>query len=311
MSNDNQDEKQPLAYFFAKSNFGDNQPDFIKIGHTITDISKPQTNLKRLKTLQTGNEAKIWDIGVIPFDTPDDASREEKRLQSQFGAFRAEGEWFIATPRILKFIKNYAVQHTDLFTEEEPTEIEKPTETEEPTKTEETKEMSFGDRLAEARKSAGMSSQKDLAEKVGYSRSHIALIEQDRGKPGKSLYKKLVELFGDSLEPPTETISGNILAVKMEDGSWISEYKEIDTFIEVIKTIGIERVKELNKKEAGIPLIADKQYPDKRQKKVETETGTYYIFAGLANVRKKKILDNIAVRLKRDIKVFINQVKSI
>ena len=283
-------ENQSLVYFFAKSIFGDNQPDFIKIGHTITDLSKRQT------TLQTGSESKIWEIGVIPFETEGETRKEEKRIHSQFGAFRAEGEWFIATPRILKFIKNYAVQHTDLFNEKEPPETEDPPE------------ISFGEQLAEARESAGMS-QEGLAEKVGYSRGHIALIEQDRGRPGKSLYSKLVELFGSSLKPPTETISKNILAVEMEDESWISENTGIDTFIEVIKKIGIERVKELDKYEAKIPLVADNEVPDKAQRKVETDTGTYYIFSGLAITRMKRILDDIVDRLNLDMKVFINQVK--
>lgn len=286
-------ENQALVYFFAKSNFGDNQPDFIKIGRTITDLSKRQT------TLQTGNEAKIWEIGVIPFDSADEASREEKRIQSQFGAFRAEGEWFIATPRILKFIKNYAVQHTDLFTEEDPPETENLTKTEDPP------EMSFGKQLANARESAGMT-QVDLAKKVGRSRSHIALIEQERGSPGKSLYNKFVELFGEFLEPVTDTRTNNILAVQMEDGSWISEGKAIDTFIEVIKELGIENVKNLGLSTNKIPLLADREYTDKAQRRVETDTGTYYIVSGTNTVKKKKVLDDIADQLERDITVFAN-----
>ena len=66
MSNRN----QPLVYFFAKSNFGDTQPDFIKIGYT-TDLSGRQANL------QTGSESRIWEIGVIPFETEDEARGEE------------------------------------------------------------------------------------------------------------------------------------------------------------------------------------------------------------------------------------------
>ena len=151
--------------------------------------------------------------------------------------------------------------------------------------------------------------QEDLAEKVGYSRGHIALIEQNRGRPGKSLYQKLYALFGESLDPPTETISENILVVKMEDGSFISEEKGIDTFIEVIKKIGIKNIKRLNKKEAGIPLIADNKVDDKPQRPVTEEGTTYYIFSGLANDRKKKILEDIVTRLNLDIKVYINQVK--
>lgn len=286
-------ENQPLVYFFAKSNFGDNQPDFIKIGHTITDISKRQT------TLQTGNEAKIWEIGVIPFDSVHEASREEKRIHSQFGAFRAEGEWFIATPRILKFIKNFAVQHTDLFTEVEPPETEDTPETEEPS------ENTFGEQLAEARKSADMT-QVDLAAKVGYTRSHIALIEQNRGKPGKSLHRKLVEFFGDFSEPTLETRTNNILAVKMSDGSWISEGKAIDIFIEVIKAIGIEEVKKLGLHVNEIPLIANCDYDGKAQRKVETEAGTYWVVSGTNTVTKKKILDDIADHLNVNMTVFAN-----
>lgn len=304
MPNGKKDDLSYLVYFFAKSIFGDKQPDFIKIGRTIADSSKRHTTLKRQKTLQTGNEAKIWDMGVIPFDTVDGASREEKRIHSQFGAFRAEGEWFIATPRLLKFIKNHAVQHTDLFTEEEPSEKEKPSEKKD------TPEISFGEQLKNARESKDDMSQEKLAEKVGCSRGHIALIEQNRGKPGKSLYRKLVALFGlESLEPSTETKYGNRLTVKMEDGSVISENTGIDTFINVIMKIGIKRVKELNIYEAKIPLVADNECPDKAQRKVQTEEETtYYIFSGLAITRMKKILDNIANLLNLGIKVFINKV---
>ena len=264
MQNDN----QPIVYFFAKSNFGDKQPDFIKIGRTRTDL------LTRQAVLQTGSESPIWDIGVIPFDTEEEARREEKRIHLHFGAFRVHGEWFCATSRLLKFIKNYAVQHTDLFTEHETPE------------TEDSSEISFGEQLANARNSAGMT-QKDLASRVGCTRGYIAFIERNRGKPGKSLHKKLVELFGELLEPPTETISKNILAVEMEDGRWISEDTAIDTFIEVIKALGIENVKKLDKYEAKIPLVADYEDPNKAQRKVEADTGTYYIFSGTRYCQKE------------------------
>ena len=160
MQNDN----QPIVYFFAKSNFGDKQPDFIKIGRTRIDL------LTRQAVLQTGNESPIWDIGVIPFDTEEEARREEKRIHLHFGAFRVHGEWFCATPRLLKFIKSYAIQHTDLFAEQEVTD------TKDTSDTEDTVVISFGEQLAKARKSAGFERQEDLAEKVGYSRGHIALI---------------------------------------------------------------------------------------------------------------------------------------
>ena len=82
MSNQN----QPLVYFFAKSNFGDTNPDFIKIGYTGTELSL------RRAALQTGSESPIWAMGVLPFDTEDEARREERRIHEHFGGFRACGE---------------------------------------------------------------------------------------------------------------------------------------------------------------------------------------------------------------------------
>ena len=124
------------------------------------------------------------------------------------------------------------MQHTDLFIEEDPPETENLTKTEDPPEMEEPPEMSFGKQLANARKSAGMT-QVDLAEKVGYSRAHIALIEQERESPGKSLYNKFVELFGEFSDPSAEPRSENILAVEIESGHWISEDTAIDTFKEI------------------------------------------------------------------------------
>ena len=92
----------------------------------------------------------------------------------------------------------------------------------------------------------------------------------------------------------------------MADGRWISEDTAIDTFIEVIKALGIEEVKKLDLSVNGIPLVADCDYPDKVQRKVETETGTYYIVSGTNTEKKKRILDNIAVWLERDMTVFAN-----
>lgn len=92
----------------------------------------------------------------------------------------------------------------------------------------------------------------------------------------------------------------------MSDGSWISEDRAIDTFIEVIKPLGMEKVKNLGLSVNEIPLVADCDYPDKTERKIETETGTYYIVPGTNTVTKKRILDDIAARLKLDMTVFAN-----
>ena len=296
-------QNQPLVYFFAKSNFGDNDPDFIKIGYTATNLSLRQA------ALQTGNEAQIWEMGVIPFETEDEARREEERIHFLFGAFRVRGEWFYATPRIIQYVIDYAVQHTDLLTEETPPEVETSSKT------------SFGEQLKARREEAGMK-QRVVATRVGCTRGYISFIENNRGIPGQSIYAKLIELFGEFSEPITEakqielfgefpepiteTKSNNLLAVKMEDGYWISKDTAIDTFIEVIEALGIEEVQKLGLSTNGIPLIANSDCPDKAQRKVKTETGTYYIVSGTNTVTKKRILDNIANQLNVDMTVFAN-----
>ena len=151
--------------------------------------------------------------------------------------------------------------------------------------------------------------QDELAIRLGCTRGYISFLENNRGMPGESIYNKLIEIFDEFSEPTAEPRSENILAVEMEDGRWISEDTAIDTFIEVIKALGIENVKNLDLSTNKIPLVADREYTDKAQRKVETDTGTYYIVSGTNTVTKKKILDDIADRLNLDMKVFINQVK--
>ena len=292
-------QNQPLVYFFAKSNFGDTNPDFIKIGYTGTELSL------RRAALQVGSESPIWAMGVLPFDTEDEARLEERRIHKQFGGFRACGEWFYATPRIIQHIEDYAVQYTELFIEDVPPppgeEVMEPDV--QPTQSEEA--VAFGNWLRECRNRSGPNmTQAKLAEMVNYSRGYIAIIEQGRGMPGKELHDKLISLFGDPSDSTTETIPDNPISVNL-DGTWISENTGIDTFIEVIKTIGIEKVKDLNLSVNGIPLIADYDYDSKAQREVETETGTYWIVSGTNNERKKRILEDLADRINIDMTVFL------
>lgn len=294
MSNQN----QPLVYFFAKSNFGDANPDFIKIGYTGTELSL------RKAALQTGSESEIWAMGVLPFDEEDAARREERRIHEHFGGFRARGEWFYATPRIIQYIEDYAVQYTELFIEDiPPTSGEEVIETDvEPTKSEEA--TAFGNWLRECREQNNMTSD-DLAKVVGCTAGYIRHIENGWGMPGTELHDALIRLFGDPADSTME-IKSRILAVQMEDGAWIAKNRAIDTFIEVIKEIGIEEVKKLDLPVNRIPLIADCDYEGKAQRKVETETETYYIVSGTNTVTKKSILDDIADRLNVDMTVFAN-----
>ena len=292
-----QNQPKPLVYFFAKSTFGDERVDFIKIGYTKTELSL------RKAALQTGSESEIWAIGVLPFDEEDEARREERRIHEHFGGFRARGEWFYATPRIIQYIENYAVQYTGLFIEDvPPTSDKEAIETDvEPTKSEEA--VAFGNWLKACRERNNMTPD-DVAKSIGCTKGYIRHIQNGWGMPGKELHDKLIDLFGDPSDSTTETIPDNPISVNL-DGTWISENTGIDTFIEVIKAIEIEEVKKLNLPVNEIPLIADHDYDGKAQRKVEAETGTYWIVSGTDTKRKKRILEDIASRLKIDMTVYL------
>ena len=94
--------------------------------------------------------------------------------------------------------------------------------------------------------------------------------------------------------------------MRMKDGTWIAEDRAIDTFIETIEKLDIEKVRSLGLEINAIPLIADQDFPNKAQREIGTDTGTYYIVSGTNTVTKKKILNDIADRLKRDMTVFAN-----
>lgn len=165
--------------------------------------------------------------------------------------------------------------------------------------------IAFGNWLKECLVRNNMTSD-DVAEIVGCPVGYIRYIENGWGVPDKNLREALTALFGDTSDSTTETMPNNPISVKMSDGTWISENTGIDTFIEVVKAIGIEKVKKLDLSVNGIPLIADYDYPNKAQRKVETETGTYWIVSGIDQVKKKKILEDIAARLNIDGTVFVN-----
>ena len=294
MSNQN----QPLVYFIGKSHFRDDEPDFIKIGHT-TELSR------RVRNIQTSCESEISVMGVIPFDTKEEAISKERDIHLLFRSFCSYREWFYATSRIIQYIEDNAVQYTERLTvgtsplsDEDAIESDEP-----PIQDEET--VKFGKWLKERREESGLTQAK-LAERVNYSRGYIAIIEQGKGMPGKELHDKLIGLFGDPSDSTTETTPDNPISVKMPDGTSISKKTGIDTFIEVIKVIEIEKVKELDLLVNTIPLIADCRDEDGRaQREVETEIGTYWIVSGTDHAKKKKILEDIADQLELDMIVFL------
>ncbi|MCG9126233.1 type I restriction enzyme HsdR N-terminal domain-containing protein [Candidatus Poribacteria bacterium] len=89
------------------------------------------------------------------------------------------------------------------------------------------------------------------------------------------------------------------LRVKMKNGEIIELEDGIETFVEVIDKIGIERVKELNITRNSIPLISTSKDDEREQHK----RGEYYIVSGLSSKNKERTLNLIAEELKIDLTV--------
>lgn len=89
------------------------------------------------------------------------------------------------------------------------------------------------------------------------------------------------------------------LRVTMDDGEVIERETGIDTFIDVIEKLGIERVKNLDIIRNSIPLISTTKDPEREQH----QRGKYYIVSGLSAQNKKTTLERIAEGLGIDLKV--------
>lgn len=80
--------------------------------------------------------------------------------------------------------------------------------------------------------------------------------------------------------------------VTMPDRTVICEPHGINTLIEVVRKIGIERVAELNLKHGKYDLIADSNVNGKY-----AEIGRRWILSNFPNVRKVEIINEIGRRL--------------
>lgn len=89
------------------------------------------------------------------------------------------------------------------------------------------------------------------------------------------------------------------LRVTMDDGEVIEHEQGIDTFVDVIEKIGIERVKDLGLIQNTIPLISTSKDSKRRQRQL----GEYYISTSMMTKSKKRKLDRIADGLGIDLKV--------
>lgn len=98
--------------------------------------------------------------------------------------------------------------------------------------------------------------------------------------------------------PPPPRKTG--LFVTMPDGEIVNHKTSVDTFVEVIEKLGIERVRHLNK-EYIIPLISTHRHERYGQRK----SGRYYIMTNTDTKTKKRLLGEIAADLRVPLKVEI------
>ena len=105
------------------------------------------------------------------------------------------------------------------------------------------------------------------------------------------------------------TISSTKLApliVTMPDCRIIARSDGIDTFIDVIESLGVERVKKEEIEVNGIPLISDTEYPGSKGRKKQKKRGSYYYVRETNTITKEAILNDIAKRLGEKIEIISN-----
>ena len=99
--------------------------------------------------------------------------------------------------------------------------------------------------------------------------------------------------------PPPKRKQTQRLRVTIDGRDVIERKHGIDTFLDVIKEVGIKDVKDLEMTANSIDFISTSEDPKREQRPL----GEYYIVSGLSTVQKKEILDEIARRLEVDLKV--------
>lgn len=103
--------------------------------------------------------------------------------------------------------------------------------------------------------------------------------------------------------PPNPNGKGDLnpgILVTMPNGEIVNHSRSVDTFVEVIEKLGVERVRDL-KKRYIIPLISTSKDPTYGQRK----SGRYYIMTNTDTKTKRRLLEEIAADLREPLKVEI------
>lgn len=93
------------------------------------------------------------------------------------------------------------------------------------------------------------------------------------------------------------------LKVILSDGTIVQKPIAADTFVEVIRRMGVDNVYQLGLKLNNIPLVSEAKVPDNNQKSL----GRYYICTHCNTKTKKRYLEKIAASLNHNILVEIQE----
>lgn len=116
----------------------------------------------------------------------------------------------------------------------------------------------------------------------------------------KSLKREIKPGNSRKFPPPNTSNQNKGLFVTMPNREIVNHKTSVDTFVEVIEKLGIERVKHLTK-EYIIPLISTRKHEKYGQRK----SGQYYIMTNTDTKTKKRLLEEIATDLREPLKVEI------
>ena len=121
-------------------------------------------------------------------------------------------------------------------------------------------------------------------EKVGYEPAEEQVITFLKNLSVPSVKSPSVpKIDTEKLKQEQEKLTFTRLRVTMDDGEVIEHKQGIDTFVDVIEKIGIERVKDLGLIQNTIPLISTSKDPKRKQSQI----GEYYIATGMMTKSKK------------------------
>lgn len=146
--------------------------------------------------------------------------------------------------------------------------------------------------------------------------SFLELVSLRKTDNSNAFIEKLIEIttklnipcnFEDYITPSGRTVT-TCLRVTFPNGHIICHRKSVDTLVEVIETIGPEKVAELDMNGCGIPFLTQEYLVssvDSRSRRQNAVAGGWYVSTNTSNQKKKEQIDYISSALNLGLTVEI------